>query len=152
MNLDTLLKYNIEKNKGLFHFDYYKGIYMRIETIPNYQNFSTRILLNNNIDFGKMVTTRLPKYWFTAEELIEKYPKYKSYYEYFKFLEEIYPKLKLRHVNGKDIPREVWKYSDVCHHIGDYRRYGNRVEKDGWKIQVIGLPVQKWKQFKLKQT
>ena len=78
--------------------------------------------------------------------------KYKKHYDYLKFLETQVEVLRILNYDGKeiDIYSSNGTWNDVCHHMGHYRRHGNRAYNDAWKMQVAGLNTQEFKKFQNK--
>ena len=134
----------------IFCTGYYKGLFMLIYP-DGTQSFKTRVLMNNKPVFGKL-TQAWNNETMSAEEVIEKFPKYKKHYDYLKFLETQVEVLRILNYDGKeiDIYSSNGTWNDVCHHMGHYRRHGNRAYNDAWKMQVAGLNTQEFKKFQNK--
>ena len=144
-------------------YKYRRQVFMYID-----QDCYTRVLLNENIEFGKLTaqcfkSLQSDDKYYGSQKLTSNDYLYLKFKDWFLYLEKNKHKFQIiwnisgedrydKHKQGelykKDLnkPHEPWNL--VCHHLGYYRRSGSRSYNDGFKLGVKGLNVEVFRKLK----
>jgi len=138
----------------IFTTSYYKGLYLLLNN-----GFAVKILeQDGRIVFGKL--TMSIKNSLSKNEALKLFKVNEEYLQYFIDNYNKFQVIWNVNYNGHKIgdvylpehsgtyPGYPWNF--VCHHIGYYRRHGERAIDDSWKLGVKGLNCQIFNKFKNK--